>query len=154
MTAASKATVVIGFSTRRSDLFRHHAWSTAVPGDLLSLGLRRNRQRFIVTAAPPHGPGDASELVGQSDRSLVVPTPSLELQSPGTKAIVLLGLLGVAQHRAGTVDQQHAEVGVAAFGDATETLAQAARVFAGCQPKVAREMSARGKARHVAHESH
>ena len=25
MTAASKATIVIGFSTRRSDLFRHHA---------------------------------------------------------------------------------------------------------------------------------
>ena len=115
MTAASKATVVIGFFTRRSNLFRHHACSTAVPGDLLNSGLRHDRERFVVAAALPDGPRDSGELVGQADSSLVVPAASLELQSPAAKAIVLLCLLGVAQHPARTVDQKPAQVGVASL---------------------------------------
>ena len=72
----------------------------------------------------PDGPDDARELVGDRDGGLVVDVGALELVSPLAEAIGLL-LPGVEQNGARAVDQERAQVAVAAFRDATEATLEA-----------------------------
>lgn len=65
------------------------------------------------------GPQPACGLVGKGDDGLVVADPFAQRQRPGAGAIErllsLLRDLGAARDRASAVDQQHAQVDVAAF---------------------------------------
>ena len=105
-----------------------------------------------VAVVLPDGPGDAGELVGEGDGGLVVAELALEAQRPGAQAVAVLHALGVPEDRARAVDEEHAQVGVAALGDPAEASAQAARVLAGCQADEAGHVAAGGEARGVADE--
>ena len=59
-------------------------------------------------------------FVGQGDGGLVPTAGHLELFGPTTFSIVAPG--SVHEFRARTVNQQGAQIGVAAFGDPTEAL--------------------------------
>src|SRR5262245_2031119 len=108
---------------RRSDLFRHPSIPRALPGWANSsflyyvpvLGGHREGEEDAVVS--PHRPGDASELVGQSDGGLVAAYSSLEAECPAPEAVVGLGVPGVTEDGASAVDEQHPQVGVAALGD-------------------------------------
>ena len=80
------------------------------------------------------GPQASGGLVSEGDGRLVVADAFGQGQRPGAEAVerllFLLRQLGTAQHGAGAVDEQHAQVDVAAFGHATETSDMAAGVFA------------------------
>lgn len=73
----------------------------------------------------PDGPADAGHLVGQRDGRPVVPGPLFEIQRPLLQASQLLGVclrhpLRREQGRARAVDEQRAQVDVAAPGDAAQ----------------------------------
>ena len=78
-------------------------------------------------------PQSAGLLVGERDRRFVVADTFGQGQRPGARAIerllFLLRELGAAQYRACAVDQQPAQVEVAALGDAAESSGVAAGVF-------------------------
>ena len=57
-----------------------------------------------------------------------------------------------AQHGAGTVGEEAAQVGIAALRDAPEPSLVAARPFSGSQPKVAGKVPRGGEALHITHE--
>ena len=59
---------------------------------------------------PPHRPGYPGQFVGQRHGGFVMPVMSFKLQCPRSQAIWRGGLLGAPEHRAGTMNQQHAEV--------------------------------------------
>ena len=79
----------------------------------------------VRSAFGPDGPRDARELVRERDRGLVVTSTLLSVKRPGSEAIVRAGLLGVAEHRPGAVDEEHPEVDITALADGAETPAQA-----------------------------
>ena len=70
-------------------------------------------------------PQPAGELVGHPDGSLVVALSLLQVQCPGLQWIErmprTLPHYRRAQHRTPTVYQQCADVGIAAFGDRTQS---------------------------------
>ena len=96
----------------------------------------------------------AGRFVGQGDRGLVVPQPLRQGQRPVLCAIKLdalvAGELDAAQAGACAVDQQHAQVDIAAFGDPAELSSCAAGVFARCQGQGAGEVSSGREAIEVA----
>ncbi len=80
-----RATVVIGFSSRRSEPMRHHrVVPIAVGGESSSL-LRKSGSRILVEVdvVLPDSPDDAGEFVGESDGGLVVTAQALDLKGPG-----------------------------------------------------------------------
>jgi hypothetical protein len=129
MTPAPKARVVVGFSPCRSDLCRHHiallgsarGWPEGLV--LGGLGLEDGLEVAVVF---PDGPGDASELVRDGGGGLVVSDFTFEAQRPGAEAVAVLHALGVVEDRARAMDEEQAQVGVAALGDPAEASAQSA----------------------------
>ena len=80
----------------------------------------------------PHRPGDAGELVGERDGGGVVAAALGEGERPLGEAVrPCRRALGVAEHGASAVGEEHAQVGIAAFADGAEAAAGAAGVFAG-----------------------
>ena len=124
LTAASWARLVVGIALRRSDRCAFSAVCSEQPARKSS-GVRRGSHRRVAALAPPHGPGDARELAGERDGGLVVAARLLALERPGAQTIrPELGALRVTEDRARPVDQQHAEIGIAALADATEPALQ------------------------------
>ena len=70
---------------------------------------------FEVAIFSPHGPGDAGELVGEGDGSLVVAAGAFDVECPELEAIGSSAFLCCPEDRAGTVDKEHAEVGIPSF---------------------------------------
>ena len=68
----------------------------------------------------PDGPGDSSELVCESDGCFVVPTRTLTFESPGSQSIGMIDVLCRPEDGACAMNEEHSEIGVAAFGDAAE----------------------------------
>src|SRR5512134_2904927 len=75
-----------------------------------------------------------------------------EVEGPGAEAVAVLHALGMPEDRSRAVDEEHAQVGVAALGDPAEESAQAARVLAWCQAEEAGHVAAGREARGVADE--
>jgi hypothetical protein len=74
----------------------------------------------------PDGPGDSSELVGQSNRGAVVTAALLDLDGPATEPVWLLRAFGGVEGGSGTVDEQSAQIGVASLGDRAQVSLKAA----------------------------
>jgi len=100
----------------------------------------------------PYRPGNARELVGERHGGLVVTAQPFELQGPAAEPVGGRGRLrlGVPEHRACPVNQEHAQIGVTALTDGAEAPPRARGVFAWREAQVAGEVPRRGKARHVA----
>jgi hypothetical protein len=79
--------------------------------------------------ASPGRPDDARQLVGERDGRLVVAACSCTIERPGAEAIVLAVclFLRMQQHGTGTVDEQHADVGITALADRAELPPKTAR---------------------------
>src|SRR5881628_3813959 len=107
-----RATVVIGFPSRRSEPMRHHRVRlTAVSGEssfppCVSGGGHLPEIDIVL----PDGPDDAGQLVGEGDGSLVVTAEFLEVQSPGAQTVGGGALLGGPENGTCAVDEEHAEV--------------------------------------------
>ena len=137
---------VIGFPSRRSEPGRLHRVILvsshgepcraralpSSPGD--ASGYRKGCE---IRAVLPHGPGDARQLVGQRDGSLVVTPQAFELQRPCAQPIERPRgrALGVPQHRPRPVNEEHAQIGVAALTDGAQVAAGARRVLPRREPK-------------------
>ena len=106
-----------------------------------------------VTSVLPHGPTGAGEFVCERDGGNVVATSFFELQCPGTQAVWRVESFGMTEHGSGAVDEEHSQVSVAAFGDATEAAGQSAGMFPWSQADVACEVTTRAKALHITDES-
>ena len=95
------------------------------------------------------GPKTPCRLVGERDGGLVVADPCGEGQRPRLRAIEGPGFsvrdLRAAQHRSGAVDQQRAQVDIAALGDAAEPSPGTAGVFARCEAQATGEVASGGK---------
>ena len=140
MTAASKATIVPGFPLAGPTC----SAITSIPvqsrvGDLV---LRGGCDRFVLAAVLPHRPGDASELVREPHRCLVVVTPLLKGESPRAEPIVGGRLPRMTEHRTGPMHQEQAQVGISSFRNPSQPLALTARILAWGQSEVAREVPA------------
>jgi hypothetical protein len=80
----------------------------------------RHGHRLIVSLTGGHGPDDASELVGDGDGGLVVSAGAVDLDSPGVKSVGwALADVGGAKYRASAVGEEHPDIGIATFGDAS-----------------------------------
>src|ERR1700751_4264180 len=83
------------------------------------LSLRRRNARLITALLCEHGPGDPRELVGKG-RSQNIRMQALNgANEPGAKA-VLRPVRWPHQNNPGCLDEEHAQVAVAALGDASE----------------------------------
>ena len=76
----------------------------------------------------PHDPGI---LVRQCHRRYIRVTPGHQFSQPAFRFCFVLGKL---EHRSGSVDHQGAQVGVAAFADAQQSLLAAAGALFGTRP--------------------
>lgn len=109
--------------------------------------------RFVVPVVAPSTPGDAGEAVGQGDGGKVVATASLELQSPRVEGTGwLLATLRGDEPRAGTVNEQLAQVGISPFADATESTCRSAGVLTRGQAEVSGEVASGRKALDLGHK--
>ena len=86
---ASKATLVVGFSACRSDLFRHRAMSRCsrrVGGRrrLLNLLPGVGHGDEIGVGLAPHRPNDSRQLVREGDGGFVVAVVVVQSQCPGS----------------------------------------------------------------------
>ena len=145
MTAASRATIVVGFSLAGPTCFAITRFHRAVQGGrILSFFIaeRGLADGLELAAVLPDRPGDAGELVGERDRCLVVLDSSFEGEGPGPEPIVLGRLLRVTEDRARAVDQEHPEVGVSTSWRSVRAAASTAGVLPGGEPEVAREVPA------------
>ena len=79
----------------------------------------------VVLEAAPHGPIDAGQLVGDGHGGLVVDVSLFELVGPVAQVIGLF-FSSVEQNRLRTMDEEGAEVPVAALGDSAEPALEAA----------------------------
>ena len=81
----------------------------------------------------PGGPDDARQLVGEGDSRLVVTATALGMDCPAAQAIRIssapCGAERGVEHGPGAVDQQCAQVDVAALADAPEPAALAGGVL-------------------------
>jgi len=64
--------------------------------------------------------------VGEGGGGLVVSDLAFEVEGPGAQAVAVLHALGIPEDRSRAVDEEHAQVGVAALGGSAEESAQAA----------------------------
>ena len=104
----------------------------------------------------PHRPHDAGELVGESDGGLVVAAQPFELQRPDPEPIRRRGCLRlrVAQHGPRAVNQEHAQVGVAALANRPQAPPQCRRGLPRREPEITREVPPGRKPRDVADRRH
>src|SRR5438552_11312685 len=142
------ATQVIGFATRRPEPDRHHRVLVAQsPGGSIALcGCGGEVGDAELGPARPDRPGNTREFIGQGDGGFVVTAQPFEVERPALESGGGDRLLGVTEHRTGAVDQQHAEVRVAALADGSEASSETARVLARREAKVTREVARRGEA--------
>jgi len=119
------------------------------------VGSRRGADRadFVAARVAPDGPGNARELVGYGDRGFVVPALRFDVKRPGGERVGVLFVLGRPENGSRTVDEEHAEVGISAFGDLAESAGVTARAFFGHEPEITREPPPGGEAADVADES-
>src|SRR5690606_7114517 len=108
---------------------------------------------FEVSLLCCRGPGESGELVGERDSGLVVAETLRGCERPGPDGVGLALLRRGGEHSTGAVDQQHAQVDVAALGDCAETPCAAGRSLARRQPEVAGEVPPAGKPAQVADEA-
>src|SRR5258705_215295 len=150
-----KATVVVGFPSRRSEPMRHHRVRlTAVSGERSSIPPCVSGGGHLpeIDIVLPDGPDDAGQLVGEGDGGLVVAAELLEMQSPGAQTVGGATLLGGPEDGPRAVDEKHAEVDVAALADGAEAADETAGALAGRQPEVAGEVTTGGEALDVPDE--
>jgi YD repeat-containing protein len=100
----------------------------------------------------PEGPGDASELIGQSNRGAVVAAARLDRDGPATEPIWLLRTLGSVEGGSGTVDEQGAQIGVASLCDRAQVSLKAAGSLTRDQAEVAGEAPSGTEAGGIADE--
>jgi len=154
--AASRARRVIGFTPRRSD---RCAITSSVLDAVLGKRVRNFSQRsgsdrYLLEdlLLLPDDPSDASEFVGHGDGSFVVPSEALYLKSPGTESVgVLLGL-GGPEDGSSTMDEEHAQIGVSAFADATESAHGPTGSLSRSEADIAGEVTSGGEAVNVTDE--
>ena len=102
----------------------------------LGLGAR------VVGLVDGESPGDAGDLIGESDGGAVVSTALLEAKGPGLEAVGMFGAGGGDQSGPSAMDQERTQVGVATFGDGSQVSAGAAGVFSGDDAERAGEAAA------------
>src|SRR5262249_43260963 len=73
-----------------------------------------------VPAVVQHAPGDARQLVGERDRKLVVMHARCGGLDPALEAVAFPGLGPQPKDNARRLHEEHAQVAITAFGDATE----------------------------------
>src|SRR5436190_6243230 len=134
---------------------RHHRVRlAAVSGESSSIPPSESGGRHLpkIDVVLPDGPDDAGQFVGEGHGRFVVAAERLELQSPGAQTVGGATLLGSPEDGACAVDEQHAEVDVAALADGAEAADEAAGALARRQPQVAGQVTAGGEALHVSDE--
>src|SRR5437879_3465243 len=118
-----RATVVIGFPSRRSEPMRHHRVRlAAVSGESSSMPPCVSGGGHLpeIDVVLPNGPDDAGQLVGKCNGGLVVAAERLEVQSPGAQMVGGATLLGGRATGASAMNEKHAEVEDAALADGAE----------------------------------
>jgi len=89
-----------------------------------------------------YGPEDTSELVGEGDGGTVVSAALEDGEGPGLEVVGAFDAGSGEQDGARAVDQESAQIRIAALGDGAEMTAQAAGELAGDQAERAGEPSA------------
>ncbi len=155
----------MAFTCRRSDLW--WASSSARPVEELVVGQRpsgrglrrdasRRLLRFVIGVEDglpgEHGPQDPRVLVGQSHDALLPAQALPQLHQPPADAIGSFARTHDGRLRA--LDQQGAQVVVAALGDAAQAGLAPCGVLAGHQSEPRAELSGVGELPEVAHAGH
>jgi hypothetical protein len=73
----------------------------------------------------PNAPSDSSGAIGEGDGSDVVAAGPSGSNGPGLELIRLVHAVSSKESGSGTVDEEHAGVGIAALGDTAEATAEA-----------------------------
>ena len=90
--------------------------------------------------AGQHGPSDARELVGQRHHRDIGVTPREQGRDPAAEAVRFT--LDPPRHATGAMDQQVAQIGVAALADAEQPVMAAGGMLAGYQAEEGRQAPA------------
>lgn len=98
-------------------------------------------------------PGESGELVGEGDGGLVVAEALHGAERPGSDGVGLALLRRGGEHRSGAVNQEHAQVNVAALGGRAEAANASGRSLPGREPEIAREVTPTGETARIADES-
>ena len=77
------------------------------------------------TLVAPNAPSDSSDAIGEGDGGDIVAPGLGGSDGPGLELIGLLGAVSCDEGGTGSVDEEHAGVGIAALGDAAEATAEA-----------------------------
>ena len=77
------------------------------------------------TLVAPDTPSDPGDAIGEGDGGDVVAAGSLGSDGPGLESVRLLDAVSGVESGTGTVDEEHASVGIAALGDAAYATAEA-----------------------------
>ncbi len=107
---------------------------------------------MILRSVLHHRPGDSCSLVGQGDRRHVVVTTLRNSGDPSTQPVVFA--FGVLDDCARPVDQQGAQVCVAAFSDPQESFLAARAVLPWGQSEGSRHLPTIGKLPGIADRRH
>ena len=110
------------------------------------------RLMSIVFAAGQHGPGDASQFVGDGDHDFVARSTLGQPVHPLPESSSVV--LDAKQYRAGTVDQHATQINVAALADAEQFLLAPSGVLSRHHAHPGREVAPAAKGRAVADGGH
>jgi hypothetical protein len=105
----------------------------------------------VVDSPRQHRPQNAGVLVGQRHQSLLLSDTVAQLQQPLRDAVIAIGR--GQQSGLGALDQQGAQVVIAALGDATQPVFAAGGVLARHQSNPGAELACALELVHVAHGS-
>ena len=125
----------------------------AVAGENSSVSLPRSGGHLPeVDVVLPDSPDNAGQLVGEGDGGFVVTAEFLEMQGPDAQTVWGGALLGGPEDGACAVDEEHAQVDVAALADGAEAADETAGVLTRGQPQIAGEVTAGGETLNVPDE--
>src|SRR5438552_1717838 len=149
---------VIGFATRRPEPDRHHCvvWKQVRGGRRIghTAGARGGAvlsRKGVPVVQTAHAM--RASLLASATAALLWPRRRSSWSAQCCRRCGAGGLLGVTEHGASAVDQEHAEIGVPALADGPQPAAQAARMLTGRQAEVAGEVAPRGEAMRMADEA-
>ena len=109
-------------------------------------GPANRADRSVPALAPPRR---CERVCWQRHGGDVFTAPCLQRQGPPREPVGLV--LGMAQYRSGTMDEQRAQISISALADAQEPLLAPAGVLARRQTEVGRHRAAIGKLPGIAH---
>jgi hypothetical protein len=106
------------------------------------------------TSVFPDCPGNAGHFVGQGSSGFVMAASVLNVKSPGTKTVMVRQFLSATEYGSSAVDEEHAQIAVSPFGDATNFSSRAAGMFPGREAEIRGEVTTGRKALDITDKGH